>query len=79
MTHSRSEVLPAVSVPLLVDTAFVEDLRYQMESCWRDLAVAESRGYPQKQIDRLYDTYLLAFRAYDAAAERLALFTTPQA
>ena len=77
MTHSHADALPVVTVPLFVDGAFVEDLRYQMESCWRDLAVAESRGYPQQQIARLYDTYLLAFRAYDAAAERLALFITP--
>jgi hypothetical protein len=79
MTHSRSDVLPAVTVPLLVDLAFVEQLRVEMESCWRDLALAEARHFPHKQIDRLYDAYLLAFRTYDAAAERLAQFTPPQA
>jgi hypothetical protein len=78
MAHSRTDAVPVVTVPLLVDRAFVEELRYQMEACWRDLALAESRGLPQLQIDRLYATYLLAFRAYDAAAERLAQFATLQ-
>ena len=79
MCRTRVDALSIVSVPLLVDIAFVEQLRVQMESCWRDLALAEARHFPHKQIDRLYDAYLLAFRTYDAAAERLAQFATPQA
>ena len=61
------------TLPLLVDAALLEQLSYHMERAWRDLSIAESRGLNQHVLDRLFDTYIEALRAYDAALARFAV------
>jgi deoxyadenosine/deoxycytidine kinase len=60
-----------VTLPLVVNAAEVDRLRVRMERRFRDLEIAESRGMPKHVLDRMFDAYMLAFREYDAALERL--------
>ena len=60
------------TLPLLVDAALLDQLRSHMERSWRDLSIAESRGMPKHVLDRMFDTYMEALRAYDAALVRLS-------
>ncbi len=61
----------AVTLPLVVDAALVEQLRRTMERRYRDLEIAEARGMLKHVLDRMFAAYLLALREYDAALERL--------
>ena len=60
-----------VALPFVVDAALVEQLRMRMERRFRDLEIAELRHMPRHVLDRMFDAYMLAFREYDAALERL--------
>ena len=61
------------TLPLLVDAALLDQLSYHMERAWRDLSIAEAHGMHQHVLDRLFDTYIEALRAYDAALARFAV------
>jgi hypothetical protein len=59
-----------VTLPLIVDAAFLAQVEQAMEAAWYALELADRRKLPRPIVERFYHAYLDALQALDAAQAR---------